>query len=48
MPDIMHLAKKACITYLKSVFVMPDKDVFKFSEIDTAKLAYSLGLPSAP
>jgi len=44
----MHLAKRACISYLKCVYVMKDKEVFKFKEIDAQKLAESLGLANSP
>ena len=44
----MHLAKKACTSYLKGVHVMKDKSVFKLAEIDAEKLAKSFGLLNAP
>ncbi len=47
-PPIKHLAEKACISYIKSVYLMKDKEVFKFAELDTDKLASSLGLANAP
>ena len=46
--DLMHLAKKACASYLKGVHVMRDKDVFQLGSIDTQKLAHSYGLLNAP
>lgn len=46
--ELMHLAKRAVISYLKCVFIMKDKEVFKFKEIDTVKLSESLGLANAP
>lgn len=46
--DVKHLAEKACISYIKSVYLMRDKEVFKFKELDVEKLALSLGLASAP
>ena len=46
--DQMHLAKKACASYLKGVHVMKDKSVFKLAEIDAEKLARSYGLLNAP
>jgi len=44
----MHLAKKACTSYLKGVHVMKDKSVFKLAEVDAEKLARSYGLLNAP
>ena len=46
--DLMHLAKKACVSYLKGVHVMKDKTVFDLAAIDTQKLAHSYGLLNAP
>ena len=44
----MHLAKRAVVSYLKCVFILKDKEVFKFKELDTVKLYESLGLDNAP
>ena len=46
--DQMHLAKKACASYLKGVHVMKDKSVFALAGIDAEKLARSYGLLNAP
>ena len=46
--DIKHLAEKACISYIKSIYLMKDKEVFKFKELDVEKLAFSLGLGTTP
>ena len=32
--DQMHLAKKACVSYLKGIHVMKDKTVFQLAAID--------------
>ena len=32
--DQMHLAKKACASYLKGVHIMKDKEVFQLNEIE--------------
>ena len=45
---MMHLAKRACVSYLKCIHLMKDKEVFKLKEIDTEKLAESLGLATSP
>ena len=46
--DQMHLAKKACASYLKGVHIMKDKEVFQLNEIEPQKLAQSYGLINAP
>ena len=46
--DMMHLAQRACISYLKCIHLMKDKTVFKLKEIDADKLAESLGLANTP
>ena len=46
--ELQHLAKRACASYLRSVFLMKDKSVFDVTKIDTAKLATSYGLLNAP
>jgi ATP-dependent RNA helicase DDX10/DBP4 len=45
----MHqLAKKACKSYLKSVFLMREKSIFNINKIDKDKLAESFGLANPP
>ena len=46
--DIKHLAEKACISYIKSIYLMKDKEVFKFKQLDCDKLAQSFGLANSP
>lgn len=46
--DLQHLAKRAVVSYLRSVHLMRDKSVFKIEEIDKQKLATSYGLLNAP
>jgi ATP-dependent RNA helicase DDX10/DBP4 len=46
--DVKHLAEKACISYIKSIYLMKDKEVFQFNKLDCEKLATSLGLANAP
>jgi ATP-dependent RNA helicase DDX10/DBP4 len=46
--DLQHLAKRACASYLRSIFLMKDKSVFDVHAIDTQKLATSYGLLNAP
>jgi len=46
--DLMHLAKRACVSYLKCVHIMKDKEVFDLGQIDKDKFAESLGLMNVP
>lgn len=46
--DLQHLAKRAVVSYLRSVYLMKDKSVFKVDAIDKEKLARSYGLLNAP
>lgn len=47
-PELKYLGQKAFINYVKSVYVMPDKETFKLKELDLENFAASLGLPGAP
>ena len=47
-PDVKYLAQKAFISYVRSIFLQPDKEVFKFSELDLDGFAASMGLPGTP
>lgn len=42
------LAQKAFMSYVRSVYLQPNKDVFKATEIPLDEFALSLGLPGAP
>lgn len=44
-PDLKFLAQKAFISYIRSIFLQSNKEVFKVTEMDTAGLASSFGLP---
>lgn len=46
--DLMHLAKRAIVSYLKCVYLMKDKTVFRLNEIDAQKLSESYGLITTP
>jgi len=43
-----ELAKKACRSYIKSIYLMKDKTIFDVKKIDFEKLAESYGLANAP
>jgi ATP-dependent RNA helicase DDX10/DBP4 len=47
-PQLKYLAQKAFVTYVKSVYLQKDKEVFKLKEYDLEAFAASLGLPGAP
>lgn len=47
-PDLNNLAKKAYKSYLRSVYLMPNKDIFKIEEIPFDEYAASLGLAATP
>lgn len=46
--DLNHLAKRACVSYLRSVHLMKDKSIFDLKKISAADLASSYGLLNAP
>ncbi|KAF7591539.1 ATP-dependent RNA helicase dbp4 [Aspergillus hancockii] len=47
-PELKYLGQKAFISYVKSVYVQKDKEVFKLKELKLEDYASSLGLPGAP
>lgn len=47
-PELKYLGQKAFVNYVRSVYVMPDKEMFKLKELDLEGFASSLGLPGAP
>ncbi|KAK5963191.1 RNA-dependent ATPase HCA4 PWA37_004899 [Arxiozyma heterogenica] len=47
-PELKYLAQKAFISYIRSVYIQKDKEVFRFDELPTEEFAHSLGLPGAP
>ncbi|GLD99337.1 hypothetical protein PINS_up008056 [Pythium insidiosum] len=46
--DLKALAQKAFMSYVRSVFLMPLKDVFRAGELPLEAFAQSYGLPGAP
>eukprot|EP00730_Choanoeca_flexa_P014908 TRINITY_DN6692_c0_g1_i1.p1 TRINITY_DN6692_c0_g1~~TRINITY_DN6692_c0_g1_i1.p1 ORF type:complete len:731 (+),score=200.44 TRINITY_DN6692_c0_g1_i1:317-2194(+) len=48
IPEVKYLAQKCFISYVRSVFLQPNKAVFKATELPTEEFAASLGLPAAP
>ncbi|KAF1915262.1 P-loop containing nucleoside triphosphate hydrolase protein [Ampelomyces quisqualis] len=47
-PALKYLGQKAFMTYVKSVYLQKDKEVFKLKEYDLEAYAASLGLPGTP
>lgn len=46
--ELKSLAQKAFTCYLRSIYLMPNKEVFKVNEIDQGKFAESMGLAIMP
>ena len=46
--DLKFLGQKALLSYLKSIYLQSDKDVFDLHRLDVHAMALSMGLPSAP
>ncbi|KAL1987470.1 hypothetical protein VTN96DRAFT_3852 [Rasamsonia emersonii] len=47
-PELKYLGQKAFISYVKSIYLQKDKEVFKLKELPLEEFAASLGLPGAP
>lgn len=47
-PELKYLGQKAFISYVRSIHIQKDKDVFKLSELPLEEFSASLGLPGAP
>ncbi|AAS51267.2 ACR040Wp [Eremothecium gossypii ATCC 10895] len=47
-PELKYLAQKAFISYVRSIYIQKDTEVFKFNELPLEEFAASLGLPGAP
>ena len=47
-PELKYLGQKAFVSYVRSIYIQKDKEVFKFEELETEEFAKSLGLPGAP
>lgn len=47
-PSMQQLAQRAFVTYLKSIFLQKDKDVFDVSKLPIEDFAVSLGLSVTP
>ncbi|KAJ2002427.1 ATP-dependent RNA helicase dbp4, partial [Coemansia thaxteri] len=47
-PEIKYLGQRAFVTYVRSVFLQKNKDVFSVDALPLEEFAESLGLPGAP
>eukprot|EP01006_Ploeotia_vitrea_P037573 TRINITY_DN66145_c5_g3_i4.p1 TRINITY_DN66145_c5_g3~~TRINITY_DN66145_c5_g3_i4.p1 ORF type:complete len:981 (-),score=472.78 TRINITY_DN66145_c5_g3_i4:652-3594(-) len=47
-PDLKYLAQKAFISYLRSVHLQSNKEVFKVNEMPLEEIADAMGLPGMP
>ena len=47
-PQLKYLGQKAYISYVRSVHLQKDKEIFKLNEISLEEYSESLGLPGAP
>lgn len=47
-PSLKESAQRAFVSYVKAVFLMKDKSVFKVNSLDTDSFAHSLGLAIPP
>lgn len=47
-PELKYLGQKAFVSYVRSIHIQKDKDVFKLSELPLEEFSASLGLPGAP
>jgi len=47
-PELKYLGQKAFVSYVRSIHIQKDKDVFKLNELPLEDYSASLGLPGAP
>lgn len=47
-PDVKYLGQKAFVTYVRSVYLQKDKEIFDMNQLDLDAFAASLGLPGTP
>ena len=46
--DLKYLAQRAVVSYLRSVYLQPNKEVFDVNALDVEAYAHSMGLPNPP
>ena len=47
-PELKYLGQKAFVSYVRSVHIQKDKEIFNLKKLDLEGLAASMGLPGAP
>lgn len=47
-PELKYLGQKAFVSYVRSIHIQQDKEVFKLNELPLEDYSASLGLPGAP
>jgi ATP-dependent RNA helicase DDX10/DBP4 len=47
-PELKYLGQKAFVSYVRSVHIQKDKNVFQVQNLDLEQFAASMGLPGAP
>ncbi|MCJ1275742.1 ATP-dependent RNA helicase dbp4 [Puttea exsequens] len=47
-PELKYLGQKAFVSYVRSVHIQKDKEVFKLDQLPLEEFSASLGLPGAP
>ncbi|ORZ01354.1 P-loop containing nucleoside triphosphate hydrolase protein [Syncephalastrum racemosum] len=47
-PEIKYLGQRAFVSYMRSVYLQRNKDIFKATELPAEEFAHSLGLAGAP
>ncbi|MCJ1436506.1 ATP-dependent RNA helicase dbp4 [Xylographa pallens] len=47
-PELKYLGQKAFVSYVRSIHIQKDKEIFKISELPLEEFSASLGLPGAP
>lgn len=47
-PELKYLGQKAFVSYVKSIHLQKDKEVFKLNDLPLEEFSASLGLPGAP
>ena len=47
-PELKYLGQKAFVSYVRSIYLQRDKEVFRISELPLEEFASSLGLPGTP
>ncbi|KAG4303563.1 hypothetical protein PCANB_000004 [Pneumocystis canis] len=47
-PEIKYLGQKACLSYLRSIYLQKDKEIFKFEELSIEEFSSKMGLLGLP